>query len=82
MVSPTFVEEAGLYAKSGARARVRTVRPKDVADAVVRGIRSGKAEIVVAPIEQRLFGRVVQAVPEVVHTVARNAGAMPGTDKA
>ncbi len=67
-VSPTYVEEAGMYARGTvtAPAVVRTVYPKQVADAVVRGIRQGRSEIVVAPFEQRLFGRVVQALPELV----------------
>lgn len=81
VISPTFVEEAGLYADSGGRAGVRTVYPNDVAEAVVKGIRTGRAEIVVAPVEQRILGRLVEAVPELIHTVARGAGAMPRPDQ-
>lgn len=75
-VSPTFVDEAGMFAESGARVPVRTVRPSQVADAVVRGILRRKVEIVVAPIEQRLFGRLVTAVPEMMQAVGQ-AGALP-----
>ncbi len=75
-ISPTFVEEAGMYARGSRKAPVRTVYPKQVADAVVRGIYGRRAEIVVAPVEQRLFGRVVQGVPEVV-AVAPAAGSIP-----
>lgn len=76
VISPTFVEEAGMYARGSARAPVRTVYPKQVADAVVRGILGRRVEIVVAPVEQRLFGRVVQALPEVVG-VAGGVGSIP-----
>jgi len=76
VVSPTFVDEAGMFAESGARVPVRLTKPSAVADAVVRAILRRKAEIVVAPIEQRLFGRVVGALPEVMQAAA-GAGALP-----
>jgi short-subunit dehydrogenase len=76
VVSPTFVDEAGMFAESGARVPVRTVKPSQVADAVVRGILRRKVEIVVAPIEQRLFGRLVTAVPEMIQAAA-GAASLP-----
>jgi len=76
VVSPTFVDEAGMFAESGARVPVRLTRPAQVADAVARAILRRKVEIVVAPFEQRLFGRVVTAVPEVIQA-ASGAGALP-----
>ncbi|HEY8641365.1 MAG TPA: SDR family NAD(P)-dependent oxidoreductase [Candidatus Dormibacteraeota bacterium] len=76
VVSPTFVDEAGMFAESGARVPVRLTKPSAVADAVVRAILRRKSEIVVAPIEQRLFGRVIGALPEVMQAVA-GAGALP-----
>jgi short-subunit dehydrogenase len=76
VVSPTFVDEAGMFAESGARVPVRLVKPGQVADAVVRGILRRKVEIVVAPFEQRLFGRMVGAMPELIQA-AGGAGALP-----
>lgn len=76
VVSPTFVEEAGMFAESGARAPVRLTKPSAVADAVARAILRRRVEIVVAPLEQRLFGRLVDALPEVIQAAA-GAGALP-----
>jgi len=55
---------------------VRLAKPGQVAEAVVRGILRRKVEIVVAPLEQRLFGRLVSAVPELIQAAA-GAGALP-----
>ncbi len=75
VISPTFVSESGMFAESGARVRVRLVTPEDVANAVVMAIRKNKAEIVVAPIEQRFFGRVISAAPGLLRAV--DAGSIP-----
>jgi short-subunit dehydrogenase len=75
VISPTFVSEAGMFAESGARVRVRLVTPQDVADAVVTAIRRNRTEIVVAPIEQRVFGRVISAAPGLLRAV--DAGSLP-----
>jgi short-subunit dehydrogenase len=82
VVSPTFVEEAGMYARGSVKApgSVRTVNPSQVAEAVVKAIRGRRVEIVVAPVEQRLFGRVVQAMPELVG-VAAGAATIPAGKK-
>jgi len=76
VVSPTFVDEAGMFAESGARVPVRLTKPTQVADAVARAILRRKVEIVVAPFEQRLFGRLVTAVPEMIQAAA-GAAALP-----
>ena len=76
VVSPTFVDEAGMFAESGARVPVRLTKPTQVADAVARSILRRKVEIVVAPFEQRLFGRLVTAVPEMIQAAA-GAAALP-----
>jgi len=76
VVSPTFVGEAGMFAESGARVPVRLTKPSQVADAVARAILRRKVEAVVAPFEQRLFSRVVSAVPEIIQA-ASGAGALP-----
>ena len=64
-----------MFAESGARVRVRLVTPHDVAEAVVTAIRKDKTEIVVAPIEQRVFGRVISAAPELLRAI--DAGSLP-----
>jgi short-subunit dehydrogenase len=63
LVSPTFVSGAGMWADTGLRAAVRETTPDRVADAVARAIRQDRAEVLVAPIEQRLFSRLVLAFP-------------------
>lgn len=74
VISPTFVAEAGMFADSGARVPVRLVSPEQVAEAVYTAIRRDKVELVVAPVEQRAFGRVVSAVPGIVQGVGKAAG--------
>jgi short-subunit dehydrogenase len=63
VVSPTFVSRAGMWAETGLRAGVRETTPEKVAEACLRAIREGRAEIAVAPIEQRLFSRFALAFP-------------------
>jgi len=65
-----------MFAETGARVPVRLTKPSTVADAVVRAILRRKPEIVVAPIEQRVFGRVVGALPELMQAAA-GAGSVP-----
>ncbi len=56
VISPGFVRDAGMFAKTGAPLPVGigTVTPGAVSAAVVRAIRSDKAEIDVAPLPLRL----------------------------
>jgi short-subunit dehydrogenase len=63
MVSPTFVSHAGMWADTGLRASVRETTPERVAEACVRAIREDRAEVLVAPVEQRIFSRLVLAFP-------------------
>jgi short-subunit dehydrogenase len=63
LVSPTFVSESGMWAETGVRASVRETTPERVAEACVRAIRGDRAEVLVAPIEQRIFSRMVLAFP-------------------
>jgi short-subunit dehydrogenase len=76
LISPTFVGEAGMFAESGARSPVRVVSPEEVAEATVRAIKRNQAEVVVAPVEQRLFGRLALAVPELLG-LASGVAAVP-----
>ena len=52
-----------MWAETGLRAGVRETTPEKVAEACLRAIREGRAEIAVAPIEQRLFSRFALAFP-------------------
>jgi short-subunit dehydrogenase len=56
VVFPAFVRGAGMFADSGATLPpgIGTVTPEAVAEAVVRAIRTDKAEITVAPLPLRL----------------------------
>jgi short-subunit dehydrogenase len=63
MVSPTFVSNAGMWAETGLKASVRETTPDRVAEACVRAIREDRAEVLVAPIEQRIFSRLALAFP-------------------
>ena len=63
LVSPTFVAQAGMWADAQGASSVRETTPDRVAEACVRAIRGDHAEIVVAPIEQRVFSWLVLAFP-------------------
>ena len=63
LVSPTFVSGTGMWAETGLRASVRETTPDRVAEACLRAIRGDLAEVTVAPLEQRLFSRIVLAFP-------------------
>ncbi len=56
VISPGFVRDAGMFADTGVSlpAGIGTVSPQQVAGAVIRAIRSNRAEIDVAPVGLRL----------------------------
>ena len=58
LVSPTFVSGAGMSAETGLRARAGETSPAQVAEACLRAIREDRAELPVAPLVQRLVGRL------------------------
>lgn len=68
LVSPYFVAETGMFARTGARAPGE-VTPRQVSDAVLRAIRRNPAEITVAPAWLRVARRVPGAFPEVMSVV-------------
>lgn len=57
VVQPGFVRDAGMFADSGGKppAGMRTVSPKEVADAVVDAIARDRGEVNVAPVELRVL---------------------------
>lgn len=75
-VFPGFVREAGLFADSGARLPpgVGTSSPRDVADAVVRGIEKGAAEIDVAPLLVRSTAKLYANAPSLMLAFGRRIG--------
>jgi uncharacterized protein len=75
-VFPGFVSEAGLFAKSGVKLPpgIGTSSPQEVADAVVTGIESGKAEVNVAPVATRSAARLFGAAPSLVVAIGRRMG--------
>jgi uncharacterized protein len=76
VVSPGFVRDAGMFADSGARLPrwVGTVTPDQVAEAVVKGIESGRAEIDVAPLGLRAGTWAGTIAPVTAARVQRKLG--------
>jgi short-subunit dehydrogenase len=75
-IFPSFISGAGMYAESGVElpAGTRTKTPEDVADAVVRAIRRGRAEIDVAPIELRVGAAIAGLAPGLALPLQRRLG--------
>jgi short-subunit dehydrogenase len=67
-VFPGFIRDAGMFADSRAElpAGVGTRTPDDVANAVVDAVRKNPAEIDIAALEQRLFGKLGGLAPGLV----------------
>lgn len=65
VVLPGFVSDAGMFADSGAQAPTvfGTRTPAQVADAVLRALRSGRAETAVAPLLDRVGARITSVAP-------------------
>jgi short-subunit dehydrogenase len=75
-VFPGFVREAGMFADTGVKLPpgVGTSSPRDVANAVVEGIETGKPEIEVAPIVARSIARLYANAPALMLAVGRRIG--------
>lgn len=65
LVSPGTIREAGMYADSGADPipGLGTGSPQQVAAAVVKAVERNKAEVTVAPIQQRFLAHFALATP-------------------
>ncbi len=76
VVFPSFVRDAGMFADAGVRlpAWVGTRSPDDVAQAVIRGIESGKPEIDVAPLSLSVGAQAAGVAPGLASTVQRRLG--------
>jgi short-subunit dehydrogenase len=76
LVSPTFVSDAGMWAVTGRKAHplAGETRPDDVADAVVKAIRSNRVEVNVMPLSTHISSRLAGALPELVMEVGERTG--------
>lgn len=71
VVSPGFIRDAGMFAKSGARTPpgMGTSAPEEVAAAVLKAVRSGRTEIVVAPPVPRALSHLSTVSPAIAARV-------------
>jgi short-subunit dehydrogenase len=76
LVSPGFIRDAGMFAETGIRLPpgTGTRTPADVADAVIRAIETGRAEIDVAPLPLRLGATFASVAPALAASASRLAG--------
>jgi short-subunit dehydrogenase len=76
VVNPGFVSDAGMFAKSGAALPrgASTVTPEQVAEGVVKVIRTGRAELDVAPLTLKLGASVGSLVPGISARVQARVG--------
>jgi short-subunit dehydrogenase len=76
-VSPGFVRDAGLFAEAGVELPpvLGTRSPEEVAQAVVKAVERDRADVEVAPLFERMGGRLAGAAPGLVATVQRLGGA-------
>jgi short-subunit dehydrogenase len=67
LVSPGFIRDAGMFAEAGAKSPpgMGTGRPAQVGAAVVRAIERNRAELAVAPIQQRLLSHFALSNPSI-----------------
>jgi short-subunit dehydrogenase len=77
LVSPTFVSDTGMWADTGLRAKHPEVAPERVAAACVEAIHTNKAELLVAPVTQRLVVRMAGLFPELLQPVLRSSVVPP-----
>lgn len=79
VVSPGFIRDAGMFARSGAEDSlppgVGTATPHDVANAVVDAIRKGRLEKMVAPLPMKVGAAFGEALPAVAAKVQKASGA-------
>jgi uncharacterized protein len=75
-VFPGFIRDAGMFADSGTElpSYVGTNAPDDVADAVLKGIDTGRAEIDVAPVGMKLGARLAALAPAPVAAMSQRLG--------
>ncbi len=76
VVLPGFIRDAGMFADAGmdAPAGMGTSSPADVGTGVIRAITKDKAEVVVAPLRQRVMSHAGHVVPAIAAVAQRGHG--------
>lgn len=76
VVMPGFIRDAGMFADAGGKAPpgVGTSSPEDVAAGVVKAIEHDKAEVAVAPIQQRAMAHFAHWFPAIAVRAQRGGG--------
>ncbi len=76
VVLPGFIRDAGMFADAGVELPrgVGTRSPQDVAAAVIRAVRTNRAEVEVAPIGLRIGASFASVAPELAAAVSRRLG--------
>jgi short-subunit dehydrogenase len=76
LVAPGFIRDAGMFAENDIELPpgVRTKSPQDVADAVVRAIVTGDAEVFAAPPELRAVAKFSGLLPGLSASIQRRLG--------
>jgi short-subunit dehydrogenase len=77
LVSPTYVSDTGMWADTGIRAAHREATPDQVAEACVSAITKNRAEVLVAPPDQRLGVRLAGLFPELMQPALRSSVVPP-----
>ena len=82
-VYPGFVRDAGMWAETKIELPrfMGTSSPQEVADAVVKGIERGKAELDVAPALAKAGGRLSLIAPNAMNAITRLGGSHELADK-
>jgi short-subunit dehydrogenase len=76
VVMPGFIRDAGMFADSGATVPpgVGTSTPEEVATGVVKAIEQNKAEVAVAPLQQRAIAHFAHWFPGIAARAQRGSG--------
>jgi len=76
VIHPAFIDEAGMFAEAGVKLPpgAPTRSPRDVAEAVVRAIERGPAEIMVAPFLLRVGTHLAGLAPAPLAAISRHLG--------
>jgi len=76
LVAPGFIRDAGMFAENDVElpSGIRTKAPQDVANAVVKAIRTSPGEVYVSPVELRLSAALGGLAPGISAAVQRRIG--------
>ena len=75
VILPGYIREAGMFATSGADAGpMGTSSPQEVGEAVAKAIEGDRAEVEIAPLQQRLLVGFAHRRPHLAAKLSRRAG--------